>query len=149
MSDGALGGHGARLANTTPKVPVQTPVVVAEQVVSDSPDAPGDAVVVVAQVVPTRPDASPLKVGQAVAVTKAGGWIIGEEGVNESAKIKKVNKDGTYDVAVFRRFAGDLKEEYVLTNKPYPNEVSICLPAALSFSSYHTPLDIAPTGMLR
>ena len=62
----------------------------------------------------------PLKVGQAVQVTKAGQWI------SELASVKKIRSDGTYDVAVYRKLFSkhdSLKEDYVLTNKPYPSEV--------------------------
>jgi len=66
-------------------------------------------------------DASlPLRVGQAVMVTKAGEWIA------ELAAVKKIRSDATYDVAVYRKLFSKhdkLKEDYVLTNKPYPSEV--------------------------
>lgn len=65
-------------------------------------------------------DGAPLKVGQAVQVTKAGTWI------QELARVKKLNADGTVDVSVFSKFSSDigkLKEELVLTNKPHPSEV--------------------------
>jgi hypothetical protein len=84
--------------------------------------------VVMATVVPADPTPdSPLKVGMAVQVTKAGVWMA------ELARVKKVNADGTYDVSVFNKFStdtGSLKEEFVLTNKPYPDEVRIAGPAA-------------------
>lgn len=70
---------------------------------------------------------SPLKVGMAVQVTKAGEWL------NELARVKKVHRDGTYDVSVFSKFhsnTGTLKEELVLTNKPFPDEVRPAPPAA-------------------
>jgi len=97
------------------------PIVQAELVQAESDD-----VVVMATAVVDGPAAPPLKVDQAVAVTKAGIWI------SELARIKSINPDGTYNVQVFHKFSSDggrLKEELVLTNKPYPNEVKAAHPS--------------------
>lgn len=68
----------------------------------------------------------PLKKGQAVRVTKAGEWL------SELARIKHVHPDGTYDVSVFSNFStsvGNLREDFVLTKKPYPDEVKEAPPS--------------------
>jgi len=121
MSHGALQTPGAvRRANSSTRAikyynATETPVVTA-------------APVVVGTAVPEDPfPDSPLKRGMAVEVTKAGQWL------NQLARVKKVHKDGTYDVSVFDKFhsdTGKLKEELVLTNKPYPDEVRPAPPAA-------------------
>jgi hypothetical protein len=91
-------------------------------------DAGEGVPLVLAAVVPQAADvssasassASPLKVGQAVQVSKAGVFI------SELARIKAIHSDGTYDVSVFckiRSEMGSLKEELVLTRKPFPSEV--------------------------
>lgn len=85
-------------------------------IVNDASPAP--APVVVGTVVADT--SLSLKVGQAVQVTKAGAWIC------ELAAIKKINGDATYDVTVYRKLFSkhdSLKEDYVLTKKPYPSEV--------------------------
>jgi hypothetical protein len=95
-----------------------------------SAEAPVEATapVVMGTLVPDDPlPDSPLKVGMAVEVTKAGEWL------NQLARVKAVHIDGTYDVSVFHNFAtdtGSLTEELVLTNKPYPDEVRPAPPAA-------------------
>lgn len=85
-------------------------------------------------------DASlPLKVGQAVLVTKAGEWI------SQLAAVKKIHGDNTYDVTVYRKLFSKfdkLKEDYVLTKKPYPSEVKEAPPhmaAALEASASRPP----------
>lgn len=97
--------------------------------------------VVTATVLPVDESAFPLKVGQAVNVTKAGTWI------SELARIKKVHPDGTYDVSVFSIHSsnvGDLKEDYVLTHKPYPGEVK---EASSSAAARIRELESKPPGL--
>lgn len=76
--------------------------------------------VVMGAVVVSDDPTSPLKVGQAVQVKKAGVWI------GDLARVKKSHSDGTFDIAVYSKFAanmGNLREELVLTHKPFPSEV--------------------------
>ena len=86
---------------------------------------------------------SPLKVGQPVQVTKAGQWI------DELARVKKINADGTYDITVFSKFhsdTGSLKEDLVLTNKPYPDEV-VAMGAAIQGQCFFLTSDaLRPLG---
>ena len=58
-------------------------------------DSKATAPVVMGIPVPDDPlPDSPLKVGMAVQVTKAGEWL------NELARVKKVHRDGTYDLSL-------------------------------------------------
>ena len=121
MSAGSLAPKGGLVRRTNSsknaKAYYETADISLEVVVQAEPI--NEIPVVTATAVPDE-SAFPLKVGQAVMVTKAGTWI------SELARIKKVHPDGTYDVSVFHKFAsdvGNLKEDFVLTHKPYPDEV--------------------------
>ena len=122
MSDGVLPNNRALRRANSSKRAVQYYGEIADEV----PIAQGTPVII-ASVVRDEAAAFPLKVGQAVSVTKAGQWITG------LARVKRVHADGTYDVSVFHDFAtaiGSLREDFVLTNKPYPDEVREATPAA-------------------
>ena len=121
-SDGVLPDKRAlRRANSSKQAMLYYEETAADEV----PIAQGMPVII-ASVVQDESAAFHLKVGQAVQVKKAGDWITG------LASIKKVHADGTYDVSVFHDFAtaiGSLREDFVLTNKPYPAEVREATPA--------------------